>query len=96
MVRGEGRRLDPRPRTGDRLARHAPLGGDEPRQRRAPRHEAKTVSGHATDEVFDRYSIGTAQQQRAALGAVTPDAAQFEAERALVPLDERRRTATKV
>jgi hypothetical protein len=36
-----------------------------------PRHEAKTVSGHVTDSVFDRYSIGTEQQQRAALRAVS-------------------------
>lgn len=61
-----------------------------------PRHEAKTVSGHATDEVFNRYSIGTEQQQRAALRAVTIYTEQFEAERTVVPLDNRRRAATKV
>jgi hypothetical protein len=53
-----------------------------------PRHEAKTVSGHTTDEVFNRYSIGT-EQQRAALRAVTLYKEQFEAERTVVPLDER-------
>jgi len=43
-----------------------------------PRHEAKTVSGHVTDSVFDRYSIGTEKQQRAALRAVstTPRSSQ--------------------
>ena len=40
--------------------------------------EAKTVSGHVTDSVFDRYSIGTEKQQRAALCAVstTPRSSQ--------------------
>ena len=58
-----------------------------------PRHEAKTVSGHTTDEVFNRYSIGTEQQQRAALRAVTLYKEQFAAARTIVPLEERRRTA---
>jgi integrase len=58
-----------------------------------PRHEAKTVSGHTTDEVFNRYAIGTEQQQRAALRAVTLYKDQFEAERTVVPLGERRRAS---
>jgi hypothetical protein len=58
-----------------------------------PRHEAKTVSGHTTDEVFNRYAIGTEQQQRAALRAVTLYKEQFEAKRTVVPLAERRRVA---
>src|SRR5262249_11175576 len=59
-----------------------------------PRHEAKTVSGHVTDEVFGRYSIGTEKQQRAALRAVTLYKDQFAAERTVVPLDERRTATT--
>jgi integrase len=55
-----------------------------------PRHEAKTVSGHTTDEVFNRYSIGIEQQQRAALRAVTLYKEQFAAERTVVPLRSRR------
>jgi hypothetical protein len=61
-----------------------------------PRHEAKTVSGHATDEVSNRYAIGTEQQQRAALRAVTFYREQFAAARTVVPLDERRRAATNI
>src|SRR5262249_61608292 len=56
-----------------------------------PRHEAKTVSGHVTDSVFDRYSIGTEKQQRAALRAVSRYAEEFAATNTVVPL---RRTAT--
>jgi hypothetical protein len=41
--------------------------------------------------VFNRYSIGTEQQQRAALRAVTLYKEQFATERTVVPLDERRR-----
>jgi hypothetical protein len=59
-----------------------------------PRHEARTVSGHSTDEVFNRYSIGTEQRQRAALRAVTLYKEEFEAERTFVALDERRRAAS--
>jgi hypothetical protein len=49
------------------------------------RHEAKTVSGHTTDEVFNRYSIGTEQPQRAALGTGTLYTEQFEADRLSFP-----------
>jgi hypothetical protein len=43
--------------------------------------------------VFNRYSIGTEQQQRAALRAVTLYTEQFEADRTVLPLNERRRAA---
>ena len=49
------------------------------------RHEAKTASGHTTDEVFNRYSIGTEQPQRAALGTGTLYTEQFEADRLSFP-----------
>ena len=56
-----------------------------------PRHEAKTVSGHVTDSVFDRYLIGTEKQQRAALRAVSRYAEEFAGTTTVVAL---RRTAT--
>ena len=53
-----------------------------------PRYEAKTISGHANDEVFNRYSIGTEKQQRAALERVSLYKDEFTTE-TVVPLRQR-------
>jgi hypothetical protein len=59
-----------------------------------PKHEAKATSGHQSDEMFNRYSIGTEHQQRAALRAVTlyQHQQQKRAGR-VVPFTRRRRVA---
>lgn len=37
-----------------------------------PKHEAKATSGQQSDEVFNRYSIGTEHQQQKRAGRVVP------------------------
>lgn len=58
-----------------------------------PKHEAKGVSGHRTDAIFDRYSIGTEQQQRAALRAATLYQQEFTGT-PVVPLTARKGKTT--
>ena len=57
-----------------------------------PTHEAMRVSGHATRSIFDRYSIGSEDETRAALRRQTEYTAELRRRRArkIIPLAEKK------